>query len=147
MYRQTTPRIIARGVAAVEFAVLLPPVVLIILGAIEAARAFAVQHALQEASTNGCRIYALGDKTQQEAVDMIDLSLADSGFIGYSIQFAPALKDDIDHNLEPVAVTISIPFHKVGFGLGGALAGSTIAATSVLPADLLGADTTLNSSP
>ncbi|MCA9182123.1 MAG: pilus assembly protein, partial [Planctomycetales bacterium] len=44
------------AVAAVEFAVMLPPVVLIVFGTIEVARAFSVQHALQEASMVGCRI-------------------------------------------------------------------------------------------
>ncbi|MCC7333663.1 MAG: pilus assembly protein [Pirellulaceae bacterium] len=129
------------AVAAVEFAVMLPPVVLIVFGTIEVARAFSVQHALQEASMVGCRIYALGEKTQQDAIDFIDLSLAEANISGYSIAFDPALKSDIDVDLEPVKVTISIPFSSVGFGLHGTISGSNIKGESVLPADLLGAAT------
>lgn len=70
---------------------MLPPVVLIVFGTIEVALVFSVQHALQEASMVGCRIYALGEKTQQDAIDFIDLSLAEANISGYSIAFDPAL--------------------------------------------------------
>ncbi len=141
MQRERSQQRCLSGVAAVEFAVLLPPIVLMILGAIEASRAFSVQHALQEASMNGCRIYSLGDKTKQEAIDMIDLSLANSGLTGYTITFDPLLKSDVDVDLEPVCVTLSVPFSNVGFGLTSVFSGATVAAKSVLPADLLGAGT------
>ncbi len=143
MRNVSSKRKVSHGIAAVEFAVLLPPVVLMILGIIECSRAFGVQHALQEASMNGCRIYALGDKTQQEAIDMINLSLADTGFTGCTITFDPPLKSSVDVDLEPVKVTLGVPYNNVGFGLVGVFAGSTVTATSVLPADLLGAGTSV----
>ena len=131
------------AVAVVEFAVMLPPLVLIAIGTIEVARAFSVQHALQEASMVGCRIYALGDKTQQDAIDIIDLSLAETNITGYTVTFDPAVKSDIAIDLEPVTVAIRVPFSNVGFGLHGTISGSTIKGSSVLPADLLGSATSM----
>ena len=127
------------AVAAVEFAVVLPPVVLLILGSLDVARVFAIQHTLQEASMNGCRIYTLGDMTQQQAIDAVDQSMAEKGLTGYSITFDPPVKCDIEDDLEPVTVAVQMPYDSFGLGLQSILGGSAISAQSILPADLLGA--------
>ncbi|EMI17551.1 TadE family protein [Rhodopirellula maiorica SM1] len=124
-----------RGIAAVEFAVVLPPVLLMILVSVEVSRALAVQHSLQEASLNGCRIYSLSDKTQQQANDMINLSLAEAGISGHSIQYVPATKAEITAEMQPVTVNISVPYNQVGVGIQWLLAGSTVAASTTLPAE------------
>lgn len=126
------------AVAAVEFAVILPPMVLLILGSLDVARVFALQHKLQDASMYGCRIYALGDMTQQQAVDAVDQSMAERGLTGYTITFDPPQKSDIADDLAPVTVTLSIPYDGFGLGLQSFLGGSDIVAKSVLPADLVG---------
>ena len=97
-----------RGIAAVEFAVVLPPMILILLVSLEITRGFAVQHALQEAAMNGCRIYTLGDKTQADAQAMIDRSLDEANITGYTITYEPALKADIVADLQPVTVTVTV---------------------------------------
>ncbi|GAA5507181.1 TadE family protein [Novipirellula caenicola] len=125
----------SRGIAAVEFAVVLPPLLLMILVSVEVARAFAVQHSLQEACVNGCRIYALGDKTQQQASDMIQRSLNEAGISGHSIEFVPATKAEITAEMQPVTVTISVPYNQVGVGVQWMLAGSTVTASTTLPAE------------
>lgn len=126
------------AVAAVEFAVILPPVMLLILGALDVARVFALQHKLQDASMYGCRIYSLGDKTQQEAVDAVNQSMAENGLTGYTITFDPPLKSDIQNDLDPVTVTLRMPYVSLGLGLQSFFGGSDIIAQSVLPADLIG---------
>ncbi|WP_372725400.1 TadE/TadG family type IV pilus assembly protein [Novipirellula sp.] len=125
----------SHGIAAVEFAVVLPPLLLLILVSVEVARAFAVQHSLQEACINGCRIYALGDKTQQQASDMIHLSLGEAGISGHSIDFVPATKAEITAEMQPVTVTISVPYSQVGVGVQWMLAGTTVTASTTLPAE------------
>lgn len=131
-------RSLRAAVAAVEFAVILPPTVLLILGSLDVARVFALQHKLQDASMYGCRIYALGDFTQQQAVDAVDQSMAERGLTGYTITFDPPQKSDITDDLAPVTVTLSIPYDGFGLGLQSFLGGSDIVAKSVLPADLVG---------
>ncbi len=141
---QTKARRIKRSaVAAVEFAVVLPPVVLLILGSLDVARVFAIQHTLQEASMNGCRIYALGDMTQQQAIEAVDQSMAEKGLTGYTVTFEPSLKSDIDDDLQPVTVAVRIPYSSIGIGLHSVLGGSAVSAQAILPADLLGASSQL----
>ena len=125
----------SRGIAAVEFAVVLPPVLLLILVSVEVARAIAVQHTLQETCMNGCRIYSLGDRTQQQATDMINLSLNEAGISGHSVEFVPATKAEITAEMQPVTVTISVPYSQVGVGVQWMLAGSTVTASTTLPAE------------
>ncbi len=126
---------IRRGVAAVEFAVVLPPLLLILLVSIEVAGAISVQHALQEASMNGCRIYSLRDKTQVEANAMIAQSLAEDNITGYSIAFNPSSKTVFNNDLTPITVTVSVPYSQVGVGIQWMLGSTTITASTTLPSD------------
>ncbi|TWU23903.1 TadE-like protein [Novipirellula galeiformis] len=132
---QSTARQKSCGIAAVEFAVVLPPLLLLVLVSVEMARAITVQHSLQEASMNGCRIYALRDTTQQKASKMIELSLNEAGISGHSIQFSPATKGEITKEMQPVTVAISVPYNQVGVGVQWFLAGSTVTARTTLPAE------------
>ncbi len=136
-------RSLRAAVAAVEFAVILPPIVLLIIGSLDVARIFSLQHKLQEASMYGCRIYALGDMTQQRAIDAIDLSMAEKGLTGYKISFDPPHKSEIKDDLVPVTVTVQMPYSGMGFGMQSFLGGSDIVAKSVLPADLIGLTNTV----
>ncbi|WP_153556759.1 TadE/TadG family type IV pilus assembly protein [Roseimaritima sediminicola] len=131
-FRSRTTR---RGIAAVEFAVILPAVILVILASLEITRGFTVQHALQEAAMNGCRIYTLGDKDQADAQAMIDRSLAEAGILGYAVAYTPATKAEIVSDLQPVSVTVTVPYSRVGIGIEWFLAGTDIAASVTLPAD------------
>ncbi len=124
-----------RGVAAVEFAVVLPPILLLVLVSIEVAGAFAVQHALQEASMNGCRIYCQRTTTQQESENMVALSLAEDDITGYTVEFDPPVKTVFNNDLTPITVTVSVPYSQVGVGIQWMLGSTTITASSTLPAD------------
>jgi Flp pilus assembly protein TadG len=126
-----------RGVAAVEFAVVLPPLLLLVLGAIEFSRVISVQHALQEASLTGCRLYAISDKSQADATAIIDQSLAAAGISGYTVAYNPPTKAEVDTQLEPVKVTISVPYDAISLGTQWIMPDSIISASSILPADVL----------
>lgn len=130
-------RILRKGVAAVEFAVVLPPLLLIVLGTIEASRAVGVQHTLQEASMNGCRIYMLRDKTQADAANVIHQALAAANIAGYTVSYDPPTKAGIDSDMEPVTVNISVPYANVSLGIRWFFRDSTISARSIFPADLI----------
>ena len=125
------------GTAAVEFATILPIVLLLILGAIEAFRVISVQHALQEASLTGCRLYAISEKSQADATNIIDLSLAAAGISGYTISYTPNTKSQIDTTLEPVTVSISVPFSAISLGTQRIMSNSIVTARATLPADVL----------
>jgi Flp pilus assembly protein TadG len=129
------------GIAAVEFAVVLPVMALLVLGTIEASRALSVQHTLQEASMHGCRVYMLSNKTQADAANVINQSLAAASISGHTITYDPPTKAGIDTEMEPVTVTISVPYSNVSYGVEWFLQSSTLSAASVLPADLLEAPT------
>lgn len=135
MFRNTSNKL-RRAIAAVEFAIVLPPLVLMILGTIEASCAINAQHALQEASMTGCRIYTLREKTQLDATNMIDQTLTAAGLSGHSITYNPATDAEVDVHMEPVTVSISVPYSSISWGASWFMTSSTITASSTLPADL-----------
>ncbi|MCM2373731.1 TadE family protein [Aporhodopirellula aestuarii] len=127
-----------RGVAAVEFAIVLPMLVLIIFGSIETSRVLSIHHSLREAAMNGCRIYSLSDKTQVEAEAMVNHSLNEAGIKGYTVSFSPSAKSQITADLQPVTVTISVMHDEVGCDLAGFFTDATFTASVTLPAELPG---------
>lgn len=132
-----------RGVAATELALVLPPILLLIVGSLEVSQVFIVQHKLQEASMTGCRIYMLDEKTQADATNMIDTALTASNISNYSIAYSPATKAEITENMQPVKVTVTVPYDSVSIGFGWFMSGIDISCESTLPADMQG-NTTLN---
>jgi len=131
-HRNEVPR---HGVAAVEFAIVLPVIVLVIFGSIETSRVLSIHHSLREAAMNGCRIYSLSDKTQGEAQAMTIHSLSESGIEGYIISFAPEAKSQITTELQPVTVTISVPHNQAGCDVLGFFTDATFSASVTLPAE------------
>ncbi len=91
MRRSNKQRADRRAAAAVEFAVILPLVVTLLLGAVELGRAVSVQHMLQESAQAGCRLYSVNDPelTKQAAIDIIDLAMTHAGIDNYEIEFDP----------------------------------------------------------
>ncbi len=151
MFRFTKKPVIQRtakrtgrcGIAATEFALVLPPILLLIVGAMEVSQVFATQHKLQEASMTGCRIYMLNEKTKQDATNMIDMALAASNVTNYTITYSPATKSEITADMQPVKVTITVPYDSVSIGFAWFMSGINISSESTLPADLQG-NSTLN---
>lgn len=78
MFRRRPPE---RGAAAVEFALILPVFVLLIVGMLEFARAYNAQISVTNAAREGARVMAIHD----------DLALARSSAIGAAVSLNPAL--------------------------------------------------------
>ncbi len=77
------PRVARNGAALVEFTVILPVLVLLLLGAIDVGRAIMVQHKLTEAARAGCRIYAVTTEiTKREVRDMVARVMTDANIDG-----------------------------------------------------------------
>lgn len=131
--RRTSPR---RATSTVEFAIVLPLVVVLLLGAVELGRAIMVQHALQEAAQAGCRVYSVADTTQQDADDMIAAALAEEGITEYSVEYSPEDKASIDTQIEPVTVSVTVQFADVAYFLPDFFSGGAITGASTMPADL-----------
>jgi hypothetical protein len=125
-----------RAVAAVEFALILPIIVLLMLGSVELGRGVMVQHALQEAAQAGCRLYTILDADQKDVDDIIAQAMSIAGISDYTVSFKSASKGAIKKDLEPVTVTISVNYNKVAWLSPEFLSDATIAESCTLPADL-----------
>jgi Flp pilus assembly protein TadG len=125
-----------RGAAAVEFAVVLPVVVFLFLGAVELSRGVMIDHSLQEAARAGCRVYSVATTPQQEVDDILAVCMNDAGVTNYQVVFDPATKAEIDKKMEPVTVSISVAYSDVAWLSPRYLSGATITASCTLPADL-----------
>ena len=123
------------GTAAVEVAVMLPMFFLLLIGSIDIGRAVAVRHTLAEAARAGCRLYSIKNElTEADARGLVDQVMAGANLEGYSIQFDPSPRSSIDH-LEPVTVSVSIPFDRVSWMSLAVLRGKTLTATCTFPGD------------
>lgn len=85
---RTAGRPLDRGAAAVEFALLLPVILLVIFGVIDFGRMLNAQISVNEAAREGARATALVDATQGNA--RIDEISQDVGTFGRTIQACPA---------------------------------------------------------
>lgn len=127
-----------QGAAAVEFAVILPLIVLLILGAIEMGQAIMVQQTLIAASRAGARVYAVRQETTaQDVRDIVDVAMANANISGYSVDPDPPFSQakDIGH-LEPVTISVSVPFSQIAWLPGiWFLTDTTLTGRCTIPAD------------
>jgi Flp pilus assembly protein TadG len=125
-----------RAAAAVEFAAVLPVVVLMLLGSVELGRAVMVNHEVQGAARAGCRLYSVRDTSQEDVNEIIARSMSLAGITEYSVTYDPATKDEIDTAMEPVTVTISVAYSHVAWVSPAHLFAATIVGSCTLPADI-----------
>lgn len=131
-----------RGAAAVEFALLLPVVLLIVFGIIDFGRALNAQITLTQAAREGARLDSLGQpnvvtRTQAAATGLSGVTVTDSPPSGYACQ-----QGDGQKNLD-AKVTTSYPFTFVTpigaiaafFGGPGLGAPITLTAQGVMPCE------------
>jgi hypothetical protein len=122
-------------VAAVEAAMVLPLLVLLVMGALDVGRAIMVQHSLVTAARTGCRCYCVpADLTQDEVLDAIELVMQDDRLDGYTVTFEPASRDEIQHRA-PVTVSVSLPFEQVSWTGSWFLAGRILTGSCTMPGD------------
>jgi Flp pilus assembly protein TadG len=114
---QRRPR---RGSAAVEFAVIAPVLVILVLGMLEVTRAVQVKNYLTDAARSSCRIAIQPGKNTQNVTDNITTVLTGDG-INASYATATILVNgqNVDVNTakkyDQISVKISIPISKVSW--------------------------------
>lgn len=102
----------ARGGAVVEFAVVLPLLLAILLGIIQYGYIFMVRLTMHNAAREGCRLAVLQTSVEpySEVNARIDAVMSPTGLTSYMIDMEHAEVDDED----PVeVVSISIPYEEV----------------------------------
>ncbi len=120
----------------VEFAVVLPLVVLLLLGALEISQGIMVQHTLQETAQAAARVYAIGDTSQQDVDKVIEKAMSQARIQTYEVVYDPPTKAAIRTHMEPVTVSVRVNFASVAWLPASFLGGSQLSASAVMPADL-----------
>lgn len=104
-----------RGAAVVEFALVAPVFLLIILGSIEFSRAVIVQQAITNASREGARIGSYDSTTQTSTVTAaVTTSLSNVGIKDATVSVSPDPPSGASIG-QPVTVTVNIVFDKVSW--------------------------------
>jgi len=132
------PRCRRKGTAIVEFAVVFPLFLLLIIGAIDIGRSISVRHTMIEAVRGATRLYAVRGLTDgpkmQDVEATIDKAMSDARLSGYSVSFDPPPSASLEA-LTPVTVTLAIPYDRVSWGPSWFSRGSTITIRCTMPAD------------
>lgn len=119
-----------RGVAAAEFALVLPALLLLILGIIEFGRGMQVQQMLTNGAREAARRAVLPSTTDSEVYNTIDTYMRNTGIIGHSRQISPSLAGAQSDDL--ITVTVSVPYNRVALLHAGWLRGLTLTASVVM---------------
>ena len=115
-----------------EFAVVAPFFVLLILGMIEIGRAVMVQQILTNASREGTRVGVLDGTSSTDVNTSVDNYLASAGITGANITIDPTEPSSAAYGA-PVTVTVTIPFNQVTWvPVPKYLGGRQLTATTVM---------------
>ena len=134
----TRPRFIPErsGVSAVELAVTLPVVVVLLFGMIELGRTLSIHHTFEEAARAGCRIYSANGTTETEIRNMVDDVLEDSGISGYTVTLDPINAGAVEYSMTPVTVEVSVDYENITwFGNLWVMEGKMLSASCTMPFD------------
>jgi len=103
-----------RGVAAVEFALVAPVMILLVFGMMDVGRALMVQHLLTNAARDGARAATLDGSTADDVESQVAQYLADSSVRGATVTVAPNPLDSAGSG-DPVTVTARVSFDSVSW--------------------------------
>ena len=105
-----------RGAAAVEFAIVLPVLLLLVVGIIDFGRAFNMQIALTQAAREGVRVLALGGTTSDATARTQDAAFPwNDGSLSITQNTCPST---VTATTAPAEITASHPFEFTGTFLG-----------------------------
>ncbi len=129
-----------RGAAVVEFAIVLPLLLLLILGAVEMGRGVMVQHILEESARAGCRVATMDNPTKQEVLDIVDLAMERARIENYTVTIDPDPPGSATYK-DAVIVSVSVPYDEISWLSGTEfLSGQTLMGTCVMPSETGGDD-------
>ena len=118
-----------RGATAVEFAMILPLLILLVLGIAEFGRAFQVQGTLSAAAREGVRLMALqNDPAAARAAVRNAATSLDPGVTDAQIAISPATCPALNAGTTSVRLTVSyrMPYLTDFFGAGVTLTGTGV---------------------
>jgi Flp pilus assembly protein TadG len=132
-YKSTRHR---RAASAVEFAIVLPLVMMLIFGGIELGRAVMVQHVLDEVARGASRMYAVTTELTQSDVDAyIATAMSEADLAAYTVTYNPLSANTVAH-LDPMQVTVSVNYNDVAIlPAPWFMGGKQLAGTCIMPAD------------
>ena len=103
-----------KGAAVVEFAVVAPVLIMLLLGMIECGRMIMVQQSLTTAVREGARSAIIEGTSDSTAKNVVESFLAGVGVSGTSITVTPSNTDSMAHG-QPITVSVSVPFSEVSW--------------------------------
>jgi Flp pilus assembly protein TadG len=114
----TTRRAARRAIASLEFVIILPVLLILLLGMLEYGWLLTKQGELVNAAREGARVGARVDATVGDINAMIDARMADAGMGGAG--YTPTITPGVDAG-DPVTVRVTVPYdgtlELVGFFL------------------------------
>jgi Flp pilus assembly protein TadG len=105
-----------RGAAVVEFAIVAPVFILLVLGMVEVGRGIMVQQVITNAAREGARRAVLDGATDSSVISDVRTYLQNAGFSASQAN-AATIDPDIPTAKygNPASVTVSIPYSQVGW--------------------------------
>jgi len=123
------------GASVVEFAVVLPLFVTLVLGGIELGRAMLVRHTLEEAARAGCRLAVASGGTTDEVKSIVATAMNIASISEYTVKVDPDPPSTAT-NKTPVTVTVSALYDKTSWlPVPAYLGGKTIVGRCVMPSE------------
>ena len=133
----STSRLIKRkGAATVEFALVVPFLLLLLVGVFEFGRAIMVQQILTNAAREGARRAVVEGATAAEVETLVVSYLDSTSVTGASVTCTPSTLSTAGFG-DPVMVNVSVPFDNVTWMSPWFLGGRTLTATTHMHADRL----------
>lgn len=117
-----------RGAATVEFAVVLPILLMIIFGILEFGRVLYVDQSLSWAAREGARIAALPGTDNTQVTNAVNEKLSESGLTADNVSFKNANDDTIITDISdssqappgtPIKVIIAVNYSNVAYLISG----------------------------
>jgi Flp pilus assembly protein TadG len=119
-------------VAVVEFAVVAPVLLLLVLGIVEFGRLMMVQQILTNASREGARRAILEQSTAEQVETLVNDYLAGTSISGAAVEILPTDLDKVEFG-DRVTVKVSVRYDQVSWlPSPWFLSGKTITAQSVM---------------
>ena len=120
-----------RAAAVVEFAVCLPLLMLIVLGAIEATHAMFLKQALSAAAYEGMRVAIEPRSTQAEAIEQANNILRSRLVNGSRLVFNPANVDRVERG-QKVSLEVSAPISANSPFIGRVISDRVVSVRTVM---------------
>lgn len=122
-----------KGSATLEFAVVLPAILLILVSIIEFGRVFMVYQMVTSAAREGARMAVLPGADNAKVMERINEELTHAGLAADSVTFTPADVETADQN-DPVTVQVQINYESIAMvpGFIPGLSGLTLQGSVVM---------------